>query len=625
MNRSKSLFLPLYCVTKTKTRILNERNLIYIIILISVFSLIVIFKNLPTNTHEDESIKNLFIPKLINNNGQILHNDDAEHQKYHRDKVDIKIDENNKMNIKSPEDDRVFSKDELDDEKENQKAADKLVYVNLADEPKEKMESNENLEMHSKESVDEVIQPELKESENQDIIEKRNKVKEMTLHAWNGYKKYAWGENELRPLSKTGHSAGIFGGRSNLGASIVDALDTLYIMGFEKEFTEGKEWIKRNLNLNTNAQYSAFEINIRFIGGLLSLYALSEEKIFLTKAEEIAEMLLPIFDSPTGIPYSLYNPKTKQKQNYPWAAGSCSILAEYGSLSLEFTYLSDLTGNPKYKKKVDKIFDVLAKVEDRGLYYNYINPNTGKWCNNDATLGALADSFYEYLLKLWVYGNKKDDALLEKYLRAMKAARSHLIGKSTNGLTYAGEYSHGRLQAKMGHLACFSGGMFALTAMKVDSLTDTERNEFKQLAADITNTCHESYIKTETHIGPETFHFNTGNEAIATSENEKYYILRPEVVEAYFYLWRLTKDNKYREWAWDVVQAIDKYCRTDNGFSGIKNVYNKDPVKDDVQQSFFFAETLKYLYLIFNDDDTISFDKYVFNTEAHPFLIKKTK
>ena len=74
----------------------------------------------------------------------------------------------------------------------------------------------------------------------------------MTLHAWNGYKTFAWGKNELKPISKRGHSAGIFGGGggNDLGASIVDALDTLYIMGFEKEFADGKDWIVKNLNLN---------------------------------------------------------------------------------------------------------------------------------------------------------------------------------------------------------------------------------------------------------------------------------------------------------------------------------------------------------------------------------------
>ena len=71
----------------------------------------------------------------------------------------------------------------------------------------------------------------------------------MTLLAWNGYKKYAWGTNELKPLSKTGHSAGIFG-QGSLGATIVDALDTLYIMGLTDEFNDGKEWVSKHFNIN---------------------------------------------------------------------------------------------------------------------------------------------------------------------------------------------------------------------------------------------------------------------------------------------------------------------------------------------------------------------------------------
>jgi len=203
----------------------------------------------------------------------------------------------------------------------------------------------------------------------------------------------------------------------------------------------------------------------------------------------------------------------------------------------------------------------------------------------------------------------------------MDTARTKLIGKSVGGLTFAGEYQNGDLIYKMGHLACFSAGMFALTVMEVESLSADQKRTYKQLAIDITDTCHESYVRTETHIGPETFHFDTGNEAIAKSDEEKYYILRPEVVEAYFYLWRLTREKKYRDWAWDVALAIEKHCKSESGYSGIKNVYQQQPVKDDVQQSFFFAETLKYLFLIFSDDEKLPFDKFVLNTEAHPFSI----
>jgi mannosyl-oligosaccharide alpha-1,2-mannosidase len=124
-----------------------------------------------------------------------------------------------------------------------------------------------------------------------------------------------------------------------------------------------------------------------------------------------------------------------------------------------------------------------------------------------------------------------------------------------------------------------------------------------------------------TKLGPEAFRFDGNNEAIALRSNEKHYLLRPEVVETYFYMWRITHDQKYRDWAWEATQALEKHCRTDDGYSGIKDVYSPIPAKDDVQQSFFLAETLKYLYLIFSDDSVLSLDKWVFNTEAHPLPI----
>lgn len=70
------------------------------------------------------------------------------------------------------------------------------------------------------------------------------------------------------------------------------------------------------------------------------------------------------------------------------------------------------------------------------------------------------------------------------------------------------------------------------------------------------------------------------------------------------------------------VQNLEKYCRVDGGYSGIKDVYSVPVQHDDVQQSFFIAETLKYLLLIFSDDSFIPLDQYVFNTEAHPFRIR---
>jgi len=83
-------------------------------------------------------------------------------------------------------------------------------------------------------------------------------------------------------------------------------------------------------------------------------------------------------------------------------------------------------------------------------------------------------------------------------------------------------------------------------------------------------------------------------------------------------MWRYTHNQKYRDWAWEAFQAFEKYCRLEVGYSGIHDVNNPGSSHDDLMQSFFLAETMKYLYLTFSPDDLVSLDEYVFNTEAHP-------
>lgn len=239
------------------------------------------------------------------------------------------------------------------------------------------------------------------------------------------------------------------------------------------------------------------------------------------------------------------------------------------------------------------------------------------------SVGALGDSFYEYLIKAWIQSNGQDEVGKRMYQEAVEHIVRKLLKRSEQSkLLYLCEMRYERQENKMDHLACFAGGMFGLgSATFADAET---RRSHMEIAKDLTNTCHESYNRTATGLGPESFRFTDAVEARAVRGNEKYYILRPEVVESYFYLWRLTKDEKYRQWAWEVVLALEKYCRVDGGFTGLRDVYNSSPnaPKDDVQQSFFFAELLKYLYLIFSDDQLIPLDQWVFNTEAHVLPIK---
>uniref|UniRef100_A0A8C5U0B1 alpha-1,2-Mannosidase n=11 Tax=Neoaves TaxID=3078114 RepID=A0A8C5U0B1_9PASS len=451
-----------------------------------------------------------------------------------------------------------------------------------------------------------------------DIREKRNKVKEMMKHAWDNYRQYGWGHNELKPIARKGHSTNIFG-NSQMGATIVDALDTLYIMGLHDEFREGQEWIDKNLDFSVNSEVSVFEVNIRFIGGLLAAYYLSGQEVFKIKAVQLAGKLLPAFNTPTGIPWAMVNLKSGVGRNWGWASAGSSILAEFGTLHMEFVHLSYLTGDPVYYNKVMHIRKLLQKMDrPNGLYPNYLNPRTGRWGQHHTSVGGLGDSFYEYLLKAWLMSDKMDTEARKMYDDAIEAIEKHLIRKSNGGLTFIGEWKNGHLERKMGHLTCFAGGMFALGA---DGSRDDKAGHYLQLGAEIAHTCHESYDRTTLKLGPEAFKFDGGVEAVAVRQNEKYYILRPEVIETYWYMWRFTHDPKYRQWGWEATQAIDKYCRVSGGFSGVKDVYSSSPTYDDVQQSFFLAETLKYLYLLFSNDDLLPLDNWVFNTEAHPLPV----
>uniref|UniRef100_A0A671WMX6 alpha-1,2-Mannosidase n=1 Tax=Sparus aurata TaxID=8175 RepID=A0A671WMX6_SPAAU len=451
--------------------------------------------------------------------------------------------------------------------------------------------------------------------------ERREKVKEMMKFAWDNYKLYAWGKNELRPLTRNGHLGNMFGGLK--GASIIDSLDTLYIMGLMDEYNDAKEWVQTSLDLNSNGEASLFEVNIRYVGGLLSAYYLTGEEVFKSKVLELGEKLLPAFNTPTGIPRGVINLGSGTSWSWGWASAGSSILAEFGTLHLEFVHLSELSANPIYTEKVMNIRKLLNKIEKpHGLYPNFLSPVSGNWVQHHVSIGGLGDSFYEYLIKSFLMSDKTDGDAKKMYYSALEAIEANLVQKSPGGLTYMAEWRGGILDHKMGHLACFSGGMIGIGA---DDGVPEKRQHYLDLAAEITHTCHESYTRSATKLGPEAFRFDGGGEATATRLSDRYYILRPEVIESYMYMWRLTHDPKYREWGWEAVEALEQHCRVEAGFSGIRDVYTTTASHDNMQQSFFLSETLKYLYLLFSDDDLLPLEDWVFNTEAHPLpIIRKS-
>lgn len=452
-------------------------------------------------------------------------------------------------------------------------------------------------------------------STSNDAIEfRKEKIKEMMLHAWNNYKLYAWGKNELRPLSKNSYDFGIFGGH-NIGLTIVDALDTLFLMNLTSEYEEGRDWIEKKFCLDeVDQKINVFETNIRFVGGFLSLYALTGNELYKEKAIHVGDKLLLAFKTPTGIPYRDVNFKTGETSGMP------ALLSEFGTLSLEFVYLSNITGDYKYKEAVDKIYKFLSDHKDKNLelFPLWLNPETGDWECKCYSIGSSGDSFYEYLLKSWIQTGKQNESVKILFTNAMHDIIQHGVQLNPDNLTYVSAINDVGPDGIMEHLSCFTGGLFALA-----SNTITEKrllSKYWNLAEEITKTCHVLYNFTATGLAPDSiFLLRSLKQDVASIY--PLYLLRPETVESYFYMWRYSHNAIYREWAWEIVEALERYCRTPNGYVGIEDVFNKKSMKNDIQQSFFLAETLKYLYLLYSDDAILPLDKWVFNTEAHPLPI----
>jgi mannosyl-oligosaccharide alpha-1,2-mannosidase len=454
----------------------------------------------------------------------------------------------------------------------------------------------------------------LQESDDKARI-RREEIKDSMKFVWAAYTKYAFGMDELKPLSLQGHNP--WGG---MGTTLVDSLDTLWLMGMKDEFYQGRDWVRDHLDHEHVGQVSVFETTIRSLGGLLSAYDLSGDKAFLNKAEDLGQRLFHAFDSPSGLPYGQTVLNRGSSMNAGWTGGS-SLLAEVGTLQVEFNYLSRVTGKSEYKDKGMKVFEFFAaKKVPNGLYPIYINTQNGNFNNNKITFGAMGDSFYEYMLKTWLQLGEKDEYLREMFDDSMDGVHSILSQKSSpSGLSYIADFNGGQLDHKMDHLVCFMGGALALGAYTNPEGIDSPRSvRDMKLAKAITYTCYQMYARQPTGIAPEFVRFPGGKDMVAGS-NAPFYILRPETVESLFILHYLTKDPIYREWGYEIYQAIEKHCKTPHAYGGLPDVTNPRAKPDDRMESFFLAETMKYLYLLQDPDTEIDIvNTHVFNTEAHP-------
>ena len=446
---------------------------------------------------------------------------------------------------------------------------------------------------------------------------RRESVKAGMKHAWAGYKKYAWGRDEVKPLSNRGQDN--WGG---MGVTLVDSLDTLWLMGMKDEFKEARDWVAQSLTFDKAGSVSVFETTIRELGGLLAAYDLSKDKIFLQKARILADKLMPAFKTASGIPTGQVNFRTGEAAG-GWS-GSNAILSELGSLQIEFRYLAEQVKERDYELKSMRPFQVMyQKHPPTGLYPIKVSNRDGSFADSQITFGALGDSFYEYLLKVWLQGGRKETWLREMYDSAMDGVMEHLLlASDVSGYAFLSDWNGRYNNRKMDHLVCFMPGILVLGAYTDPRGLDSARAQ-RDLAVGkaLMHTCYQMYHQMASGIAAEYVEFPPHRDFIPGS-SAAFYILRPETAESMFVLNKLTGDPIYRDWAWEIWQAIDRNCKTQTAYGAIRNVQERSGGGiDDRMESFFLAETLKYLYLAQDPDTEIDLMKVVFNTEAHPMRI----
>jgi ER degradation enhancer, mannosidase alpha-like 2 len=417
--------------------------------------------------------------------------------------------------------------------------------------------------------------------------EMANLVKAEYRHAWEGYKKFAWGYDALQPLSKKGHNWY----PKSLLMTPVDALDGMLLMGLKAEATEAKSIIFTQLRFDDDMDVQNFEISIRLLGGLLAAYELDGDKRFLGLATDLADRLIRAFDSPTGMPYRYVNLVTGKTR------GNISNPAEIGTYLIEYGTLSKHTGNPKYYDTARKA--MIALYERRsplGLTGSSINVETGEWTNTESHISGGIDSYLEYMLKASVLFNNKE--MKDMWLTSITAINKYLADEQPAGFWYAhADMNSGKIVSRTyGSLDAFFAATLAMNG-DLPHAEALQESNFKMFMLQ--------------DIEPEYMDYST------MTILDSSYALRPENIESAYYLYQYTKDEKYLYMGRDMFLNIVKYCRTPDAYAALKNVVTKE--KQDEMESFFFAETLKYAFLLFDDNQSLNFDKVIFNTEAHPF------
>eukprot|EP00658_Telonema_sp_P-2_P071595 TRINITY_DN60835_c0_g1_i2.p1 TRINITY_DN60835_c0_g1~~TRINITY_DN60835_c0_g1_i2.p1 ORF type:complete len:473 (+),score=111.46 TRINITY_DN60835_c0_g1_i2:164-1582(+) len=444
-------------------------------------------------------------------------------------------------------------------------------------------------------------------------IDRQESVVAAMRFAWEGYRQCGWGADQYKPTS----CRPVMNEWGSIGMNLLDSLDTLWLLGMEAEFKEALHWVTTLRFQDSSTAVSVFETTIRALGGLLAAHALSREPVLLTKATDLGDRLLETLGGPYGLPCkmtSLSRPSS--------SCGEGLGLAELGTVQLEFRELSRASGNQKYAVAANKIWAWAWSTPHAktGMFGVAVSRQTGV-VTGEVTYGGAGDSFFEYLLKGWIQGGRTEHKLRALYESCIAGMRKNLLHRTPGGMQYVGTTSN---QGKMEHLACFLPGLLALGAHTAEVGSKTAAEDM-DLAKALMQTCYNSYAESPLGLGPERVYFSPTGFKVA--DDAPWTVHRPETVESLYILFVTTGDTKYQDWGWNIFTAMERCCKTSHGYGAHPDVRNPQlpccQGNDDRTETYFFAETLKYLYLLFADSDSSRIDQFVFNTEAHPMPLPK--
>ncbi|RFU72913.1 glycosyl hydrolase family 47 [Trichoderma arundinaceum] len=445
-------------------------------------------------------------------------------------------------------------------------------------------------------------------------------VKKVFLRAWRGYKKFAWKQDALLPISGGGREQ-----FSGWAATLVDALDTLWIMGLREEFDEAVAAVADiDFGSSTSNRINIFETNIRYLGGLLAAYDLSGRELLLKKAVELGDLIYAGFNTENGMPVDFIS-FNSAKSGGGLQVESSVVSASPGTLSLELTHLSQVTGNPKYYSAVSQVMDVFYQGQNQtsvpGVWPMNINMKAKDVVHGSAfTLGGCADSLYEYLPKMHQLlggGEPKYEIMSKTFLQT--ANRYFLFRPMLpdeddvliSGNININEKGVPVLDPETEHLACFVGGMFGLAGKLFNQADDVETG------IKLTNGCVYAYRAFPTGMMPERIDLAPCKDRSHCPWDEEYwilergkrpewkdhlpkgfttakdprYLLRPEAIESVFYAYRITGRREFQDAAWDMFTAVAKGTKTEHANAAVLDVTTdarKPPQEDYMEVSFLF-------------------------------------